>query len=307
VADVAGRFVIGVDLGGTKLLAGAVGADGTVGETRYLEIAGLGVDELVAEIAAVVAALGPVDAIGVGIPALVDRATGVARACVHLPLAGVAIGPLVSAATGVEVVTVDNDATCAAMAEDRGGTTLMLTIGTGIGGGLIVDGVPLRGARGFAPEYGHMTLSLDGPVCTCGARGCLETLVSGPALGRAYGGGATGAEVSRLALGGDADAVQAVQEIGRRLGVGVASLVNALDPDVVVIGGGLIALGDLLLEPARVAARSQALVGDRVRIEPARLGPEAGMVGAGLQAWRTVGIEGGGSGAAAAGPAGGEA
>jgi glucokinase len=279
VADVAGRCVIGVDLGGTKLLAGAVAADGAVGATRYVEIAGLGVAELVREVAAAAEALGPCDALGLGIPALVERETGIARACVHLPLAGVAIGPLVAEATGLPVV-VDNDANCAALAEDRGGTTLLLTLGTGIGGALVVDGALVRGARGFGAEYGHTVLALDGPLCTCGARGCFETLVSGPALGRAYGGGATGAEVSKLALGGEAEAVAAVAEVGRLLGIGVASLVNAIDPDVVVVGGGLIALGELLLAPARAAALERVLAPDRLRIEAARFGPSAGMIGA---------------------------
>ncbi|MFP5363111.1 MAG: ROK family protein [Thermoleophilia bacterium] len=307
--------VIGVDLGGTKLLAGAVDRELNVHHRATRPAPATDhhavVERVVSAIAEVRDAIeggsGSVDAVGVGIPCLIDRQRGIAVMSTHLPLAGVAFGDLVAERIGLPVF-VDNDANAAMLAEWRFGAArgardaALLTIGTGIGGGLVVGGALQRGSQGAGAELGHMVVQADGPRCNgnCPNHGCLEAVVSGPALareaqriaaerprsglGRAL---AAGREISaplvtELAHDGDAAAVDAVAAIGRWLGVGIANLVNMLNPDVVVIGGGVIAAGDLLLEPAREVVMRRALSPSKehARIVPARFGPESGMLGA---------------------------
>jgi glucokinase len=209
-------------------------------------------------------------------------------------------------------VHVDNDSNLAVLAEQRAGAArgaahvAMLTLGTGIGGGLILDGRLYRGAHGGAGELGHVVVDMNGPPCQgdCPNRGCLEVMASGTAIGRegaaaagrepesALGGELragreiTGALVTELAHDGDATAREILALVGERLGVGVASIVNALNPEVVVIGGGAVAGGELLLEPARrvVAERALPPSRDQVRIVPAHFGDEAGMIGAAILA-----------------------
>lgn len=292
------RRVIGLDAGGTKLLGGVLDADGEVlvrtvrswpvGPTRddvlsYFESA----------VAELVVAAGPVDAIGVGLPATLDLATGVAVGCRHLPIAGFAFRDWLSKAAGLPV-HVDNDATLALLAEARLGAArdesdaVMLTIGTGIGGGLLSAGRLIRGARGAAGEPGHMTIDADGPPCPgdCPGRGCLEAYVSGPALTRVTG-AATAAESVRAAHAGDGSARQALAAMGEKLGVGIASLLNLLDPAVVLIGGGFGSdAGPLLLEAAEPVARARALepAASRAAVGVAALGEDAGLRGAALLA-----------------------
>ncbi|HYF28117.1 MAG TPA: ROK family protein, partial [Baekduia sp.] len=212
-------------------------------------------------------------------------------------------------------VVVDNDATCAMLAEHRAGAAqgakhaVLVTLGTGIGGGLVVDGRVVRGAVGAAAELGHVVIDIDGPPCqgTCPNHGCLEVLASGSALGRealrvaravpdsalgralAAGDEITGALTTELAHDGDLAARDLVALIGTRLGVGLSSFVNIFNPEVVVVGGGVVAAGNLLLGPAReeVARRSLRPSRDIVRIVPARFGADAGMLGAAL-----LGLEG---------------
>jgi glucokinase len=210
-------------------------------------------------------------------------------------------------------VAVDNDANAALLAEHRVGAAagarqaLLVTLGTGIGGAALVDGELLRGAHGAAGELGHVVVDADGPPCpgNCPNRGCLEAMASGTALARAgeraaerwpesgparelaRGRELTGALVTELAHDGDAAAVEAVAEVGRWLGVGLSGLVNVFDPEVVVVGGGVVRAGDLLLDPAReeLAARALPPIAESVRVVPAALGEESGMVGAALLAW----------------------
>jgi glucokinase len=192
---------------------------------------------------------------------------------------------------------------------------VMLTIGTGIGGGLVLQGRLYRGWLGAGAELGHTVVDIDGPPCqgNCPNRGCLEAVASGTALerearaaahaqpgsqlGRLQDSGRelTGALVTELAHDGDPLARDVLALIGRRLGVGIASFVNAFNPEVVVMGGGVMGAGELLLAPARaeVAARALPPARDVVRIVPARLGPEAGMIGAGVMAWDELGRRGG--------------
>ena len=239
------------------------------------------------------------EAIGVGIPSRVDRATGGSVGAAHLPLEGVPFRDLLSERAGLPV-HVDNDANLAALAELRAGAAagasdaVVITIGTGIGGGLILDGRVYHGASGAAGEIGHMTVDFEGAACSgdCPGRGCFETYVSGPALARAgvdaglADEGLDGLRVTQLALDGDPAAAAAVAEIGRRLGAGIASLLNVFDPELVVVGGGVSRAGDLLLEPARAVARERALspAAQRARVVQARFGEEAGVVGAALLA-----------------------
>ena len=308
------RPVIGVDAGGTKLLAGVLqwdDADLSVDHrVRRLWSGGdraevLGV--MVEAVSEARSAAGSVAAVGFGIPSLLDFARGFSVSSVHLPLAGVAFRDEMEGRLALPVF-VDNDANLAALAEQRIGAArgfrdvVMLTLGTGIGSGIVLDGRVFRGATGAGAEIGHMTIDLHGPPCPCGNRGCLEMLASGAAigrlgtdaglrdpgsgLGRAVGqrGLVTGEEVTALAVQGDEAACSVMGAAGRSLGAGIASVVNVFEPEVVVIGGGASAAGDLLLDPAREVVASRALrpSRDSVRIVAAALGEEAGMVGAGL-------------------------
>jgi glucokinase len=307
--------VIGVDLGGTKLLAGVVDAELNVHHRVFRHAReGKGPDQLLDALVAAVdeareAAGGEVRAVGFGVPSLVDPVTGVANTTVHLPLRDVPLRDVMAERLGVPVA-VDNDANAATVAEHRHGaavgstTAALLTLGTGIGGGIVADGRVVRGAFGGAGEWGHMVIQADGPLCTCGNRGCLEMLVSGTALGRAAqqvavelpdsgfgralraGRDITGMLATELAHDGDPIAREVVASIGHYLGVGIGNVVNILNPEVVVVGGGVIAAGELLLAPARAVVSERALAPSRnqVRIVPTRFGDASGMIGAAILA-----------------------
>ncbi len=305
---------IGVDLGGTKMLIGVLGADSKVlWESRE---ASTGQDEdallelLVREIEEAKAACPGVTSVGLGIPATIDRERGVAVAAVNLPIHDLPVRDLVSERTGLPVF-VDNDANVAALAEHLYGAArgarnaVMITVGTGIGGGLILGGEVYRGSTGAGAELGHVVIELDGPPCqgNCPGRGCVESLASGTALGRegrlaaernpdsalakiaAEGREIDGKAVTEAALAGDATAVDALELIGTRLGVAFASFANVFEPEAIVVGGGVIAAGDLLLEPARRELRGRALSPmNETPVVPAEMGPDAGMIGAAAMA-----------------------
>lgn len=308
--------VIGVDLGGTKVLAGVLDEELNVHNRVYRSVHGLPQGELIEVIVAAVeevraAADAEVSAVGFGIPCLIDQRTGVATMAVNLPIRDMPFRDVMAERLGLPV-HVDNDANMAALAEYRAGAAqgvtdaVVLTIGTGIGGGLILNGQLYRGAIGSGAELGHMVIEIDGPRCqgNCPNHGCLETLASGTALqregrriagerpdsalGRALSDGReiTGALITELAHDGDQAAIDALALIGRNLGIGIANYLNIFNPDVVVIGGGVIAAGDLLLGPAREEAKRRALppMYAHARIVPAQFGTEAGMVGAGALA-----------------------
>ncbi len=307
--------VIGVDLGGTKLLAGAVDSSLNVHHraTRparardhhaVLDTVVCAVDEVRD---AIEGASGSVDAVGIGIPCLIDQRRGIAVTATHLPIVDVPFRDLLTERLGLPVY-VDNDANAAMLAEWRfgaaqgAGEAALLTIGTGIGGGLVIGGALQRGSQGAGAELGHMVVQADGPRCNgnCPNHGCLEALASGTALtrearrialerprsglgrARAAGREISGPLVTELAHDGDAAAIDALAVIGGWLGIGVANIVNMLNPEVVVIGGGVIAAGELLLEPVRavVAQRALSPSKEHVRILPARFGAESGMLGA---------------------------
>jgi len=304
--------VVGVDLGGTKAIAGAIDADLQVHHRARREVQGL---DQAAVVSAVVDAVDEVreasplevEAIGFGIPCLIDQRTGTAVMAVNLPISDFPLRDVMAERLGVPVF-VDNDGNVAALAEHRFGAargtrySLTLTLGTGIGGGMMLDGKLYHGYAGAGAELGHMVIDLNGPPCqgNCPNHGCLETMASGTALarearafaesnpdstlGRDVAGGreVTGQYVTEMAHDGDRDATELIALIGRRLGVGLANYVNIFNPEVMVIGGGLIAAGELLLTPARAEMERRALPfpRDLVRVKPAHFGSDAGLIGA---------------------------
>jgi glucokinase len=321
VAGVAERYVIGVDIGGTKMLAGAIDTGGTVSHRTNRPVLGLDQVELLEIIEDAVeqirTGVGEVEAVGFGIPCTFDRRTGVAVQAVHLPLRDLPFARVMSERLGVPVVA-DNDGNCAALAEARAGVAagcsdvVMLTLGTGIGSGLVLGGRLYRGWMGAGAELGHMVVDVNGPPChgNCPNRGCLEVMASGTALvrdvslsvsrrpdtpiGRALEDGRelTGPLIDEMARAGDPVALDALRRLGRNLGVGIANVVNIFNPQVVVVGGGVIGAGELVLEPAREIVRERALspARDEVRIEQAAFGPEAGMLGAAIMAAEEIGL-----------------
>ena len=245
-------------------------------------------------------------ALGVGIPSTIDRERGVAVTSVNLPIADVPIRDLIAARVGLPVA-IDNDANVAALAEHRFGAgkgtrnMVLLTVGTGIGGGLVIDGRLYRGSTGAGVEFGHMVIDENGPACpgNCPNRGCVEAFVSGRALGRegalaaidepesalgraaASGREIDGRVVTEAAIDGDPVAIRVFTEVGRHLGTALTSYANIFEPDAIVIGGGVIAAGELLLGPARQTVRDRALPPmNETPVVAAALGPEAGMIGA---------------------------
>jgi glucokinase len=290
----AGRYV-GVDVGGTKVAVAALEGD-TLSPPVAEPTEQRSGEALVEQLARVIAAAGPADAAGIGAPSVIDWETGTARASVNVPLQDVPLRALLSERLGMPVF-VDNDANCAALAEahDTGVRHLvMFTVGTGVGGGVVIDGRPFRGATGAAPEIGHMIVGLDLEKGAPPAAerfpqpGSLEALARGgavDALAREHG-LADGRAAVAAAQSGDEGATAVLRLVGERLGVGIANAINLFDPEVVAIGGGVSAAGELLLGPAReVAARFVVPgVGTRTEIRVAQRGQGAGAYGAALLA-----------------------
>lgn len=292
--------VVGVDVGGTKILAGIIARDGSIGHTVEIPTpAGPG-EAVLAEVDAIVGSLlreGPA-AVGIGVPMNLDPHTGIAHRATNLPLQNVDVAGRVRERFGVPV-GIENDANAAALAEwrlgaGRGASTLVaFTLGTGVGGGIVLDG---RLYRGWA-ELGHLVVDADGEPCqgSCHGRGHLEAVASGLAADRAarglYGPDASAHVLVERALAGEDDAVAAVRRIGHFLGIAIGSLANVLDPEVFVVGGGFgAAAGELLLEAARATARREAIspADERLRVVAAALGDDAGLVGAGLVAFEAL-------------------
>ena len=303
--------VIALDLGGTKLLSGVVDDEGVVEKRVVGATDTSSEDAVLAQVEEAVEGLleEGIAAIGMGIPSTIDQRRGEAVDSVNIPLSDVPLRERLGARFGLPVA-IENDANAAALAEHRRGAgrgsrhMVMLTLGTGVGGGLILDGNLYRGAIGAAAELGHITLDLHGPHCQgrCPGRGHLEVLASGRAadgyareaaernpegdLGRAAAEGKTvDARLAvELAAQDPGDARDVLSHVGFHLGVGIASLVNIFNPELVVIGGGFARAGDLLFEPARrvVAERALSPARNEVKVVPALLGVEAGLIGAGL-------------------------
>ncbi len=319
-----GGSIVGVDVGGTKIAAALVHAhlpaagsrSLTPEETPRLEArftTPTDVSSPEACLAAIVACVDhlvagrQVDAVGVGVASMVDFAGGRVVESVNIPLTDVPLRDLLAERLGVPVV-VDNDANAAALGEAVYGAgmgsreMIMLTLGTGVGGGIVCGGRLYRGLSGAAAELGHIIVDVDGPPCpaNCPNHGCLEAFVAGPAMGRAAldhavahpgsglgralaaGRPVDGPLLTELGLAGDPGAAEVLAGIGELLGAGLVTLVNVFNPEVIVIGGGAAAAGELLLTPARrvLAARGLRPQRDEVRIVPATLGPDAGFIGA---------------------------
>jgi glucokinase len=290
---VAEERVIGVDVGGTKILAGVVDRDGNVERTAARPTPTSSQDAVLAALAEAVREVADerVRAVGFGVPSQIDQRRGTLGRSVNLPLAELPFRDVMAERLDLPVA-VDNDANVAAFAEWRRGagsgtdTMIMLTLGTGVGGGFVLGGRPYHGWA----EVGHMVIEHDGIPCqgSCTGHGHLESYASGNAADR----------VAREHLGAEATAHDlvaqrhpALHELGRYLGAGVATLANLFDPELVVIGGGFgIAAFELLLPAVQEVLQVEALAGARdLRIEPAQLGGEAGVVGAGLIAFGALG------------------
>ena len=311
------RLALGIDIGGTGIKLGWVDDAGNVLTRASVPTpAASSPTETVACIKAAVQQLGQDGAarpgtVGIGCAGLIDSQRGIVRTSPNLPAwHDVPLAQLLAEALAMPSVLL-NDATAFALAEARIGAgraaspVLGLTIGTGIGGGLVIDGRTVDGHRGFAGEIGHMSVDLAGPDCACGNRGCLELYVGRRALVRNYlqrvtwsagnpvhelaGGDREQVEpllVATAAQQGDGPAAAAFASCGRVLGVGLANLTNLVDPAVIVIGGGLSQAGELLIEPARreMSARAMAIDDDLPRVSRAALGVDGGLIGAALSA-----------------------
>ena len=289
----AANLVIGVDVGGTKFLAGLIDRDGKVHQTVERPASQTSQEAVLDEMSALVQELLSPDvaAVGLGVPARVDQRTGAVLGAVNLPITEVVLGAEMEKRLGLPV-GVENDANAAAYAEFRLGAgrhvdrLIMLTLGTGVGGGVVLDG---KLYRGWA-ELGHVVIVEDGERChgNCTGRGHIEAYCSGPAVDR----------LARQVLGPEGTARElvaqkhpALAEVGHHLGVAIGSLVNIFNPELVVIGGGFgVAAFDLLLPAARPAAVREALApgGERLEVKLAELGAQAGLIGAGLIAFDAV-------------------
>lgn len=301
---------IGADVGGTKVLTGVVDEQMQVFRESRAPTRGLSSGELLDTLERAfreaIAERPEIAGVGIGLPCTIDRNKGIAINAVNLDIVDVPIRDELSRRLGLPV-SIDNDGNVAALAEQRygaargAGEVVMLTIGTGVGGGLILGGEPYRGHRGAGAELGHMVIQADGPPCqgNCPSNGCLEALASGTALGRegraaaerepasalgrklAAGEPVDGRAVTDAAIEGDAVAREIVASIGYYLGVGLAGYANIFEPEVMVVGGGAIAAGELLLGPAREQVRQRALPPmNETPVVAAELGDRAGMIGA---------------------------
>lgn len=307
----ADRLAVGIDIGGTKIAAGVVDEDGRVvartrRETPTTEPEA--VLDAIADITQTFLADHPVKAVGIGAAGFIDASQSTVLFSPHLAWRHEPLRDRVARRTGLPVM-VDNDANASGWAEWRFGAAqnepdlVLITLGTGIGGALVIDGQPYRGHFGIAGEFGHMQVVPGGRPCECGNQGCWEQYASGRVLTRRAAAAAEsgdpigrrlvdaagpdvpvdGTHVTRLALGGDQEAAAWIAEVGEWLGIGMANLAAALDPGLFVIGGGASDARELLLGPAR-SAFSQALTGrgyrSEARVVRAHLGPEAGLIGA---------------------------
>jgi glucokinase len=289
---------LGLDLGGTNIKWAVVERDGetwrSLGRDQVVTPTAGGPDIVVARLATVGAeAIGRcpgVSSVGIGVPGLYDPATGTTRFLVNLSgdWAGRPVAEPVGAALGLPASLI-NDARAFGMAElwlgaGRGaGSMIGLTLGTGVGGVIAIDGRVHQGHDGTAGEIGHQTIEPDGPLCGCGNHGCLEALVRADRIAAACGTTTVEAAVAR-ARAGDVQAIDGLAQVSRYLGIGIANMVSVITPDRVVIGGGIAAAGDLLLGPIRAELRQRVRTTslDQVEIVTAELGTWAGAIGAAI-------------------------
>ena len=295
--------LIGVDVGGTKVAVAAL----ENGALSAIDTSPTPIDSteaLLDHLAQRVRAQGPADAVGVAVPSVIDWDAGAARFSVNIPLARVPLRSALGSRLDGMAVHVDNDATCAGLAEALGDDgrplvahLVMVTVGTGVGGGIVIGGRIYRGATGAAAELGHMIVGADLRDGAPGAHrfphpDSWEHAASGGALGALAGerGLGDGRAAVKAARRGEPAAVEVLRVVGERLGVGIANLINVFDPDVVAVGGGVSEAGELLVGPAREAAGRLTLtgVGTRTEVRVARHGEDAGVRGAALLAMQEL-------------------
>jgi glucokinase len=307
--------VLGVDVGGTKVAVAAVDGVTTshaVEHPTVIDNTDALLDGIEAVVRRVMEQAGEPEAIGVGVPSQIEYSTGTVETSVNIPLQGVPLREELGGRFGVPVF-VDNDANCAALAEAHivGERHLvMLTLGTGVGGGVVIDGMTFRGAHGLGAELGHFTLNPDGPPCpgNCPNHGCIEAYCSGQALERDATELATDKPDSRLAQAigddgkvkghdlveaaekGDADALLIFENFARMLGIAIAGYVNVFEPDLLAIGGGLSRASHLFFDRAVQEAGVRALpaLWRRTTIALAQGGADAGVIGAGVLAAQEI-------------------
>jgi len=284
---------IGIDVGGTKCHGVRVDVNGEVlAEVRYPTPP---VAELVPLLASMFHELGGTTALGIGVPGLITP-DGVVKASPNMPGAfNVPVGPQLREQLGISV-HVENDATMAAFGEWKAGAArgaenaVMVTLGTGIGGGIVMSGKLQRGANGFAGEIGHMVVQRDGEECVCGRRGCWERYASGSAL-KMLSGGSSGEEVFAAAAAGDAKALEVVDAYAQWIAVGLASLTNICDPEIIVLGGGVVDSVGVVMDAVRTSF-IDALYSAQWRAHPqlvtADLGARAGAIGSALMVLETA-------------------
>jgi glucokinase len=298
---------IGVDIGGTKIAAGVVTSEGDLlNEVRYPTAAGK--ERLLSSIARAITEVKDGFEVGGACLAAPDFVLAAENKVVFAPnlhaIEGIPLKDEIEERTGL-TITVENDANAAAWGEFRFGAgsevehLVFVTLGTGVGGGVITHGVLLRGAQGAGGELGHVTIQATGPRCNCGNHGCLEALASGTAIGRrarkvanerpasalgrlAIEREVLGEDVTELAREGDEAAISILEETGTWLGIGLAGFVNVFNPEVVAVGGGVVKAGEYILPPARreVHLRARSPSRDLVEIKEATLGAESGVLGA---------------------------
>ncbi len=311
-----GRSVIGVDLGGTNLRTALISPAGDIfhkqkeateasqGHEKVIEklVAGIRRQQAIAQHDG-----HSVIAVGVGAPGVIHEQRGVVVKSPNFPdWDNLPLKQELESAVGIPVF-IENDANAAALGEQWRGAAqgiksmIYLTLGTGVGGGIVLEGKIWQGADGMAGEVGHMTIIPDGRRCGCGNSGCLEMYASSRGIVMSYLEGLAGrscsapssitsADVYQAARGGDALAIRVMEEMGRYLGIGIANLINIFNPEMVVIGGGVNAAWDLFMDAtgSEIRKRAFAYPAERTRIVPSALGDEAGMVGAAALAFQKV-------------------
>jgi glucokinase len=302
----AGMFYIGMDLGGTTFKGLAVTADGSIlghiqqdtqaerGPQVVVERMVAAIGQLQAEVSAGTRRLA---AVGFGVPGILDLPAGIVRRSPNLPgWENFHLGAVVKQRLPVPII-IENDANAAVVGEMWRGAGrgmqhfLMLTLGTGVGGGVVVNGKILHGARGYGGELGHTVVDPNGHPCGCGSQGCLEQYTSGTAIARLaapYYGQTTAQEVALAARRGEPPALEIYRQVGWYLGVACASFANLLNPECIAIGGGVANAFDLFIDALQTTLRQRAFpeVCDRLRIVAAQCGADAGGLGAAYQAMR---------------------
>jgi glucokinase len=294
-----GQRVIGVDLGGTKILAGVIDADGRIERQAERPTPVESQEGLLAALEDAVLDLRDesIAAVGFGIPSRLNQKTGQVEGSVNIPLEGLDLRTRMSQRLGLPV-GIENDANAATLGEFRVGagrdaeTMVMLTLGTGCGGGVVIDHKLFRGWA----ELGHMVVEYDGIPCqgSCTGRGHLEGYVTGTAATKfareAFGPESSSRDLLARAEDGDAKALEILSDMGRHLGAGMGSLANIFDPELIVIGGGFAVALEFMLEPAMEVMRREALAPEagRVRVRNAELGHLAGLIGAGFVAFAAL-------------------